>query len=128
MSISGYTKLFSSIIGSTIWSENNETRIVWITMLALVNQHGEVQCSIVGLAKFANVSIADTESAIKTLLAPDAYSRTKDHEGRRIMAIEGGWFLLNHGKYRDAQSEDDRREQNRIAQARFREKHKVSAE
>ncbi len=30
-----YTKLFHSIVTSTIWRETDPTRIVWITMLAL---------------------------------------------------------------------------------------------
>ena len=41
-----YTKLFSSIITSTIWMEDDKTRILWITLLAMADQHGEVYSSI----------------------------------------------------------------------------------
>jgi len=30
----GYTKLYSSIVASTMWREDDKTRIVFITMLA----------------------------------------------------------------------------------------------
>ena len=82
-----YTKLFNSIITSTIWNEDDKTRIVWITMLALADQNGEVQGSIPGLARLAGVSIEDAEIAINKFLSPDSYSRTPDNEGRRICIV-----------------------------------------
>lgn len=117
---SGYTKLFQSILASTIWREDDKTRIVWITMLAMSNQYGIVEASIPGLADFARVSISEAERALAKLSAPDTYSRTKDHEGRRIRECEGGWQLLNHGKYRDLMSGEDRKEYNRIKQSESR--------
>lgn len=122
MPMTGYTKLFGSIVGSTIWSEDDKTRIVWITMLAMANQHGEVEASIPGLAKFAKVSIEATEHALEKLKSPDKYSRSKEFDGRRIEEIDGGWLILNHAKYREKASEDDRREQARIRAQRFRER------
>ena len=80
----GYTKLFKSIITSTIWREDNATRILWITMLALSDADGCVEGSIVGLAHFAGIPLAECEESLKTLLAPDKYSRTTDNEGRRM--------------------------------------------
>lgn len=94
-----YTKLFSSITESTVWSEPAGTRLVWITMLAKCNRSGEVFGSVPGLARLANVSVGEAQTALETLLAPDQWSRTPDHEGRRIATIEGGWRLLNHAKY-----------------------------
>jgi hypothetical protein len=108
--MTGYTKLFGSIVASTIWRENDKTRIVWITMLAMANKHGDVEASIPGLSDLSRVSIADTEAALAALAAPDAYSRTKDYEGRRIEPIDGGWHILNHAKYREKMSKDERRE------------------
>ena len=117
-----YTKLFQSIVTSSIWTEDDKTRIVWITMLALADRHGEIQASIPGLARVSGVSIADTEGAIAKLLAPDPYSRTTDDEGRRIEKIEGGWALLNHAKYREMASDDDRKTKAAVRQKRFRDK------
>ena len=102
-----YTKLFNSIVTSTIWTEDDKTRIVWITMLALADQNGEVHSSIPGLARLSAVPIADVERALEKFLSPDAYSRTPDNEGRRIAKIDGGWELLNHAKYRKMASKED---------------------
>jgi hypothetical protein len=119
-----YTKLFSSITDSTIWSESAETRIVWITMLAMCDKNGWVYASIPGLAHRAHVTIEETEEALNKFLSPDKYSRTPDHEGRRIEVIDGGWALLNHPKYKAIRSADERREYQRkwIAEKRKAEK------
>lgn len=119
-----YTKLFHSILDSSIWQESHQTRIVWVTMLAMADQHGEVQAAVPGLAKRAGVTIAEAEQAIATLSAPDTYSRTPDHEGRRIAKINGGWEILNHAKYRHAASLEDRKEKAAERAKRFRDKNK----
>jgi hypothetical protein len=121
--MTGYTKLFGSIVASTIWEESNETRIVWITMLAMADQYGIVDSSVPGLAKFAKVSIEDTQLALKTLMSPDPYSRSKEYDGRRIQETDGGWLILNHGKYRAKSNYDERRERTRQRVALFRERH-----
>lgn len=122
-----YTKLFNSIITSTIWSEDDQTRIVWITMLAIADKNGEVQGSIPGLARIAGVPVESCRTAINKFLSPDIDSRTKDDEGRRIEPIEGGWHLLNHAKYRNMASDADRAEKAAIRQAKHREKVKRNA-
>jgi len=106
--MSGFTKLFSSIVTSTIWSEDDKTRIVWVTMLAISDRCGFVAASIPGLAKLASVSIEDCKAAIEKLSSPDTYSRTKEHEGRRIAERDGGWLILNYLKYREAERAAER--------------------
>ncbi len=106
--MTGYTKLFGSILDSTIWRESNETRLLWITMLAMAGKSSVVEASIPGLADRARLTLPQTEAALATLLAPDPYSRTKESEGRRIEAVDGGWIILNHAKYRAKMSQEDR--------------------
>ncbi len=122
-----YTKLFNSIITSTIWTEDDKTRIVWITMLAIADKNGEVQGSIPGLARLAGVSVEAAEMAITKFLSPDKHSRTKDDEGRRIEEIDGGWALLNHAKYREMASREEAKEANAERQRRFKERRKRNA-
>lgn len=95
-----FTKLFSSITESTIWVAPDPHRITWICMLAMADRKGRVFASIPGLANRARVQVADAEAAILSFLGPDPYSRTKDHDGRRIEEIDGGWRLINYEKYR----------------------------
>lgn len=120
--MAGFTKLFSSILDSTIWQEPNETRLLWITMLAMSDANGEIQSSIPGLARRAAITLEQCEKGLITLSSPDTYSRTKDHEGRRIEEVTGGWRLLNHGRYRALLSYEERKEYNRIKQAERRAK------
>ncbi len=122
-----YTKLFSSIVTSTIWVAPDRTRIVWITMLALADRHGEVMASLPGLARVAGVPVEDCEIAIAAFLAPDPYSRTPDDEGRRIEKIEGGWALINHAKYRDMASREDSKNAAALRQKRHRAKKERNA-
>jgi len=118
--MTGYTKLFGSIITSTIWREKNETRILWITMLALKNKSGIVEGSIPGLSDMARLSINATMEALEILRSPDPYSRTKEFEGRRIQDVEGGWLILNHEKWRNKMNADERREYLKIKQREHR--------
>ena len=121
MSAYSYTKLFSSITESTVWCEPAGTRLVWITLLAKCDLFGRFTGSLPGLARLANVSLDETTKAMETLLAPDPYSRTPEHEGRRLAVIDGGWRLLNHEKYRELRDDERRRLQNREAKRRQRE-------
>jgi hypothetical protein len=122
-----YTKLFSSIVTSTIWTEDAKTCKVWVTMLAIANKHGEVQASIPGLAQIAGLPLDDTEAAIEKFLSPDKYSRTPDDQGRRIEKIEGGWLLLNHAKYRAMASKDEEKASSAKRQSAFRDRQKRNA-
>ena len=122
MPMAGYTKLFNSILASTIWREDDKTRLVWITLLAMADKNGVAEGSLPGLADFARVSIPDCQRALERLSAPDCYSRSQVNEGRRIEVVEGGWRLINHPKYRAQLSADERREYNRVKQAEHRQK------
>jgi hypothetical protein len=118
--VTTFTKLFSSILTSTVWQESKEVKLLWVTMLASCDRWGVVEASVPGLAHIAMLTMAETEAALHVLSSPDAHSRTKEHEGRRIEAIDGGWKLLNHHKYRDRASAVDRQEYNRVKQAESR--------
>ena len=82
--MSGFTKLHGSILDSTIWREPDHVRLVWITMLAMADARGVVEASLPGLADRARVSLDDCQSAIARLTEADQWSRTADHDGRRI--------------------------------------------
>ncbi|MEC9361907.1 MAG: hypothetical protein VYC42_01665 [Pseudomonadota bacterium] len=115
-----FTKLASSITESTVWGEPYATRICWIVMLAMADRHGHVHASVPGLAHRARITLEECEAALKTFSTPDRYSRTPDHEGRRIEPIDGGWRLLNYLKYRDTRDADSKREADAARQRRHR--------
>jgi hypothetical protein len=120
--MSGYSKLFSSIIHSTVWREPDHIRLVWITMLAMKDRDGIVEASIPGLADAARVGITQCEEALLRLSSPDPYSRTPNNEGRRISDVPGGWEILNHEIYQEKDSPEDRNRKNAEKQKRYRER------
>lgn len=108
-----WTKLFHSITNSTIWGEDSDTRVVWVTMLAMADRNGYVGASLTGLAREAVVPLESAERALAKFLAPDPYSRSQEHEGRRIAVADRGWVILNYGRFRDMRDEEARREYER---------------
>ena len=118
-----FVKIYGSIIRSTVWAgQPAHTKLVWVTLLILADSDGRVEGSVPGLASTAGVSIEECEEALATFMAPDKYSRTKEHEGRRLTEIPGGWFVLNHSKYRDMRTPAAQKQAER--QKRYRDKQK----
>jgi len=113
MNMPTFTKLFSDIVTSSLWSEDDKTRLLFVTMLAICDQHGEVYAALPGLARVANMDLPACEAAVAKLESPDPYSRTKEHEGRRIEKIDGGWRILNYRKHRMRGAGEDRKEYKR---------------
>lgn len=108
--MASFTKLDSGIVDSSIWAEPAETRVVWITLLAKSDKTGYARLSLSGLQRAANVPMPAVEKALQTLTAPDPDSRTAAEEGRRVIKIEGGWFVVNYEKHRMGALEDAARE------------------
>jgi hypothetical protein len=71
-------------------------------------------------------SEASVEKAIEFLCLPDAKSRTPTNDGRRLVRVgEYAYQVVNGAKYSAIRDEEQRREQNRDAQRRFRAKKRV---
>ena len=101
MSTEPFVKLLSSITDSSVWAYDDQTRIVWITMLAMANRRGVVHAAVPGIANRARVSLESAEKAVAIFEAPDPYSRNPDNDGRRVVRVEGGFRLLNYEKVRN---------------------------
>ena len=114
-----FTKLDSGIVNSSIWNEPPETRVVWITILAMSDENGFVATARSGLMRAANIPTDKFDLAILTLESPDPESRSPDNDGRRIVKIEGGWIIQNHDKYRTRS--DIIREQTRNRVRKYRD-------
>lgn len=96
----GFVKLYSSILDSSVWDCDAETRIVWITLLAMADADGRVHAAIPGIASRARVSIEATQKALELFQSPDPYSRNDKHGGRRIIKDGRDWMLLNFAEHR----------------------------
>lgn len=126
--MSGFVKLYGSILGSSIWSESLPTRIVWITLLALADERGRVEASVGGLARLANVTRGQCVTALETLSSPDPDSKSPEFEGRRIEKVSGGWCVLNYLAYRGLRSPKQVAEAKRKAEWRERTRDRTGTE
>ena len=123
-----YSKLFASILDSSIWLEDAPTRIVWLTLLAAKDGEGFARFAAVdNLARRAIVSIEEAERAIEILEAPDRKSSNQDHEGRRIERVPGGWVVLNAKIYDGMVKREDERRSTRERVALHRERKRTAA-
>jgi hypothetical protein len=116
--MSSFVKIYGSIIRSTVWQQPASTKLVWLTMLILADCNGRVEASIPGLAATAGVSIDECEAALVCFSSPDKYSKSKGDDGRRIRECTGGWFIINHGHYRELRTEKQVKDAQRIAAKR----------
>lgn len=97
-----YRKLDVAMLDSTIWLEDVPTRIVWLTLLLTMNQEYVAEFSSVrNLAARANVSDEEAIKAVSVLESPDPESHSKREEGRRIIRVAGGWFVVNGDLYQE---------------------------
>lgn len=123
-----YNKLFTGILDSTIWLEDNATRIVWITFLAAMDDDGFVRFgSIKNVANRAHVTVDEAENAIKCLSSPDSQAPEQESQGRRIERVDGGFYVLNFAKYRDLFKREDERVRNRARKQNQRAREKAKS-
>lgn len=122
-----YNKLFTKILDSSIWLETDSTRLVWLTLIAVMDEQGFVQfASVANLAHRARVSLEAGIEAVRILEGPDENSSDPEHEGRRIERVPGGWIILNAPKYREIVTRAVMQEKTRLRVQKFRTKGKVT--
>jgi len=145
-----FVKLDCGILNSTLWFERT-SRELFITALLMAEPHetteplpqiainsldptgwevppgwyGFVPAASVGIIHRAQLQLGDdTLAALDSLGQPEASSRSKEFEGRRLVRVDGGFIVLNFIKYRDKDAttaDRSRRWRDRQKQKRFAE-------
>ena len=78
----------------------------------------QVELTPVLLAAILGEPEKEVRAAIEFLCAPDPNSRTKREQGRRLVKLGSfDYQVVNGAKYREIRNEEERRKQNRVAQA-----------
>src|SRR6185436_6217407 len=117
-----YNKLFTQILDSSIWLETHPTRIVWMTLLAAMDETGFARFAAPeNLATRARVTMEEVQAAIKCLESPDEKSPGQEDEGRRIERVPGGWVVRNAIKYKKIANRAAIQEQTRLRTIKYRE-------
>lgn len=123
--ITMYCKLFASLYQGTLRGRSNEI-LVFTNLLANCDREGYVDKHWRAIADEVGITVDEVKEAINHLESPDPESRSPEHDGSRLIKMDQhrawGWRIVNYIKYRSIKDEDDRREQNRRAQANYRAK------
>lgn len=122
-----YAKLFTSIYQGTLRGDSHGL-LVFTNLIAHADSAGHVDIHPRAIADEVGLTLEQVRAALLKLEAPDGESRSPELEGRRIVRLnehrDWGWLVVNFLKYRAIRDEEDRREQNRLAQQRWRERQK----
>ncbi len=96
-----FVKLDCGIIHSSLWAEDSDTKICWITLLLLADATGFVRAAASAIAREAGIPADVARRALDLFQSADDESRTPDNQGKRIERVDGGYRVLNYEKYRE---------------------------
>lgn len=122
-----YCKVLASLYQGTLRGRPNEI-LVFINLLAHADCSGTVDKHFKAIADETGLGVEEVKAAVQVLESPDPESRSPEQGGARLIRLDEhrvwGWQIVNYVKYRAIRNTEDRREQNRLAQARFRQQSK----
>jgi len=137
MSSSGYGKVFVEIFDSTLMAEGGMDAVyLFMCLITLSDREGILNIAEPVLMRKIDMTPERYAAALEVLMAEDEHSNITDFGGRRVRRacdvdfIPGnrGLYVVNKDHYRQKSSAEDRREQNRLAQQRLRDKRKLIQE
>lgn len=118
-----WAPLWSGIVDSSLWDEEDAVIKVFMTMLATKDSDHVCRLTAYNLHKKTGKSETEILEILKILASPDTRRKEKqEFDGRRIKAVEDGWLILNGEKYRAMVQKERERARWRRAQAKARER------
>lgn len=124
-----YGKIFQTLFTGSLYGRFEAT-VTHIACIVLSDREGYLNYTPAALAGATGFPLDVIEKGLAELQEPDIRSRSKEHEGRRVIPIEpgsqNGWFVVNKAQYRDMQDPDSIREQTRERVRKHREKRSVT--
>ena len=107
-----YAKIFGSLFDGSMRGEP-DLILVFVNMLTRCDKNGVDDRVPRAISDEVGLSLERVDSAIQKLEGSDAYSRSRNNDGRRIELIDPerpwGWVIINYDKYRQIRKADDRR-------------------
>jgi hypothetical protein len=124
--MNSWAPLFSKIVDSSLWREDDLVVKVFLTMLAKKDADQIVRANAFMIGEWAKKSEADTLKALRVLSNPDTKRLEKQpYEGRRVEKVEGGWRILNGLYYEEEMRKLNRKEYKAMKQREYRARGKV---
>ncbi len=122
-----FAKVFGQIFDSSI-AEDYNCRRMFMDLLVLADPTGAVDMTHEAICRRTNVPEPEVRKYIAQLCQPDAKSRSRHEEGKRLVALDKnrdwGWQIVNYQHYRKLKDEEARRSYFRDAQRKARAKKK----
>lgn len=122
-----FAKVFGQIFDSSI-AEDYNCRRMFMDLLVLADSTGAVDMTPEAISRRTNVPVEEVVKYVKDLCQPDAKSRSKLEEGKRLVPLDcnrdWGWKIVNYVHYRKIRDEASRREYFRDKQREYRKKDK----
>jgi len=107
-----YGKIFESIYDGSLYGQW-EAIVTMQQLIVLADADGIIDMTPPAIAGKTSIPLDILEKGLKILSQPDPYSRSPGSNGARIQLLDDqrpwGWFLVNHQKYRDLRTAEDRR-------------------
>lgn len=126
-----YGKIFTSIYDGSLACGNWKALITFQQLIILADQDGVIDMTEIAIHRRTTIPLDIISEGISELLKPDTHSRSQEDEGRRIVQLsdgrEWGWVIVNYEYYKNLATAAERREQNKQAQQRLRDKRKQSS-
>ena len=120
-----YGKIFESMYDGTL-SADWKAMVTFQQMIVLADKHGVVDITPPALSRRTGIPLDIIEHGVEKLEQPDKWSRTGDHDGKRIVRLDDhrpwGWQIVNYEYYRDLASREDRRVKDRARKREERSK------
>jgi len=118
-----FAPIFTSMLDSSVWTEDYSVRVLWTALLALKESDHVVRLTAFQIARRANMTEKEVIKAMNILCAPDTKRLEKQpFDGRRVKKTEDGWMVLNGQKYEDLMRTVSRRAYNARKQREYRSK------
>lgn len=125
-----YGKLFASMFDGSLYG-NWQAIVTFQQMIILCGPDGVIDVTPQALAARTSIPLDIIQEGLRVLEAPDQYSRTPDHDGRRIERLDDhrpwGWRIVNYRKYRMMVSAEEKREADRVRIAEKRKNERDGA-
>jgi hypothetical protein len=120
-----YGKIFECIYEGTLYGQW-EAIITFQQMIVLCDDEGFIDMTPPALAAKTSIPLDIIQKGIEILEKDDPYSRTPGEDGKRIIRISAnrpwGWQIVNHHKYRNMASSEDRKKYMRKYMREYRQK------
>lgn len=115
-----FGKFFASTFEGSMYGAGADVFALWAYVIShTVNSRVEI--NPVAVAPKIGISVDRIEKALEFLQAPDPRSRSKEHEGRRMVKEgEYAFYIPNHRTYLNIRSSEDLRKYNARKQREHR--------